>query len=342
MAKRKLTIDSSKGGNGDIWMRLVSFYAIAGILTDLEIHLLIPKFLRNLAQYAFGDRIVIADEATIGHIELSYSNLGMKDLIRGISKGNKYISPYQRSVINDKKKKQLKDSVNLLLFTIADVLGVVQVPQWRWIKTYQGYLDIIGIKKLRSVDYDQYINKMQADYELLYNKLNGPDLPISPELEFPADLHESTVIFPTGTSRQFIPVWWAKQNLPDAYYAFFHKDAEGEKFKEAGLKVVPFYKEAGDIIALSKAAKWTVSTDSFPSHLLQYASETCSITITEVLRSRIISPVFKGKVIDAQVKCHPCLHLDRKNHPLCAAGFSECQNWVSSIYTNDLIQSIAV
>lgn len=338
--RKKLFVDSTKGGNGDIWMRLVSFYAIAGVLTDLEIHLLIPGFLRELAKHTFEDRLIIADDNETDKFKLSYSNLGMRHLLKGISQGKQYISPYQRSVINDRKQKQLKDTINTWLFTIADVLGVVQVPAWKWIKVYQGYLDIIGIKKLRKVNYEQFITQMQADYDLVYNKLNSSLLPISPELKMPPDLKQSTVIFPTGTSRQFIPVWWAQQNLPNAYYAFFFKDPEADKFKTAGLKTVFFYKEPGDIVALSNSAGWTVSTDSFPSHLLQYASNKCSITITEVLRSRIISPVFKGKVIDAEVTCHPCLHLDRKNHPLCAAGYSECQNWKSHVYTTNLVNSI--
>jgi hypothetical protein len=259
--------------------------------------------------------------------------------VKGISKGKRYISPYQRSVINDKKNKQFKDSINILLFTIADFFGVVQVPSLKWITVYQGYLDVIGIKKLRKISYEQYIAQLQSDYELIYTKLNS-NIPVSSELQFPGDLKEKIVIFPTGTSRQFIPVWWAKENLPDAYYAFFYKDKEADMFKAAGLKIVYFYKEPGDIIALSHCAKWTISTDSFPSHLLQSASNKCSITITEVLRSRIISPVFKGQVIDAQVNCHPCLHLDRKNHPYCAAGYTECLNWKNKVYTENIINSI--
>ncbi len=338
--KKQLIIDSSKGGNGDIWMRLISFYSMAGLLSNYEIRLLIPAFFKNLAQYTFGDRIFFIDETEADTVQLNYTNLGIIDLFKDVVRGKRYISPYQRSVIHDKKKKELKDVINIALFTVADVFGFVQIPAWKWINAYQGYLDVIGIKKLRKVTYADYISQLQLDYEVINKKL-ALQIPISPELQFPADLNENIIVFPTGTSRQFVPVWWAERYMPDAYYAFFYKDDEANIFKAAGLKVLSFYKEPGDIIALSKMSKWTVSTDSFPSHLLQYASSTCSITITEVLKSRIISPVFKGKVINAQVECHPCLHLARKIHPFCAAGYSECQNWRSSMYTNDLLSSIS-
>ena len=104
--------------------------------------------------------------------------------------------------------------------------------------------------------------------------------------------------------------------------------------------VVLYYEEPGDIICLSKISKWTISTDSFSSHLLQYSTKNCSITITEVLKSRIVSPVFQGKIIDSLASCHPCLHLDRKNHPKCSSGYTECINWKDKRYTSNLLQSI--
>lgn len=338
--RRKLIIDSTKGGNGDIWMRLISFYIVAGILTDYELCLIIPSFFQKLADATFGDRLFILNKKDEIKPDLIYNNLGIIDLLQDIAKGKRFISPYQRAVINDRKVKKPKDYVNICLFSILDFFGKVQVPAWKWIKSYQGYLDIIAIKQLRCISYEQYLSQMESDGELIFNKLNGI-IPVSPQLQIPDDLNDNILIYPTGTSRQFIPVWWAKSNLPLAYYAFFYKDKDAEEFKIAGLKTVFFYEEPGDIITLARQAKWTISTDSFPSHLLQFSIKKCSITITEVLISRIIAPFFKGKVIDAEVNCHPCIHLDRNNHPLCAAGYIECQNWKSTKYTQNIINSIA-
>ena len=197
--KKKLTIDSLKGGNGDIWMRLVSFYSIAGLLPHLEISILIPGFLRSLAKYTFGDRLTILENSN-EKIRLQYSSAGMRHLIKGFAEGYRYILPYQRAVIKDKKKQQAKDNINILLFNIAQKLGFVQIPDWKWINSYQGYLDIIGLNVLKQVSYDFFVEQLCADFHLLHAKLNG-NIPRSAELEIPGDLNQNILVFPTGTSR---------------------------------------------------------------------------------------------------------------------------------------------
>src|SRR5690242_17383855 len=103
MKKQKLFINSKDGGNGDIWMRLVSFYVAAALLPSVEIQIMIPGFLKKLANHAFGDRLLIADNNKIGKPELRYTSFGLRDLVKGIMSGNKYIAPYHRAVIYDKK-----------------------------------------------------------------------------------------------------------------------------------------------------------------------------------------------------------------------------------------------
>jgi hypothetical protein len=332
----KIRIDSTAGGNGDVWMRLVGFYTIQALKNDIKFEIVVPDFLSKLAEHTFGDRLTIAHDDLKS--DYYFTNLGMKDLLKGILYGKKYISPHHRAVIYDKKERRIKDYANILVFNIADWLGLVQVPKWKWIKKYQGYLDVIGLKRIRSISYDVFKNQLLMDYPVTMSKLKE-NIPVSPELVIPEDMKESVVVFPTGTSRQFIPLWWAKKHLPDAYFAFFIKDSDADRFKDNGLKIIYFYKEPGDIIALSHSAKWAISTDSFPSHLLQSATTQCAITITEVLKSRVISPVFDGKVVDSQVNCHPCLHLERKGHPFCAAGYKECLNWRNQLYTENIIKS---
>src|SRR5450432_3237693 len=332
----KIRIDSTAGGNGDVWMRLVSFYAVQGLKDDLKFEIVVPGFLRKLAEHTFGDRLTIVNDDLKS--DYYFTNLGMKDLLKGIIYGKKYISPHHRAVIYDKKERRIKDYANILVFNIADWLGLVQVPKWKWIKKYQGYLDVIGLKRIRNISYEVFKNQLLMDYPVTMSKLKE-NIPVSPELLIPEDMKENVVVFATGTSRQFIPLWWAKKHLPDAYFAFFIKDGDAERFKKNGLKIIHFYEEPGDIIALSYSAKWTISTDSFPSHLLQSATNKCTITITEVLKSRVISPVFEGKVVDSEVPCHPCLHLERKGHPVCAAGYKECLNWRNQLYSENIIKS---
>lgn len=332
-----ISIDSTVGGNGDIWMRLVSLYAISALKPEIVFHIKIPNFIMKLAEFTFGDRLFIVNDSAFV-CEYSFTGLGIKDLIKEIVKGKKFISPYARSVIHDKKKKEFKDSINRILYHFMDRFGYIQVPDKKWIEVYQGYLDVIGLKKIRSVSYDSYLTQLVNDYSILLAKLESDEVPTSPELLLPYDIKDNIIVFPTGTSRQFIPVWWAKKHLPNAYYAFFYRDEDVDAFITNGLKIVYFFKEPGDIIALSKAAKKTLTTDSFPSHLLQYATDNCIVTITEVLKSRIISPVFKGQVVDSEVACHPCLHIIKSQN--CAAGYTECLNWANATYSRNIVNKL--
>src|SRR4051794_18417869 len=113
MKKEKLFINSLDGGNGDIWMRLVSFYAVTALLPSIEIRITIPEFLKKLANHTFSDRLVIADITKNQKSELSYTSLGLRGLFEGIIRGKKYIAPYHRAVIHDKKKIEFKDFVNI-------------------------------------------------------------------------------------------------------------------------------------------------------------------------------------------------------------------------------------
>jgi hypothetical protein len=336
--KLPVYINSKSGGNGDIWMRLVSFYAFAALLPKYEFHILLPRFFVPIARHVFGDRLQLTHEPDKNGKYLDYTVRGMRDLILPILKGKKYISPYQFAIVKDQKKKRFKDYINSVLFNAADMLGVVQVPPAKYINLYQGYLDTIGLRKLREVSYESYVAQLQKD-RLIFISRFEQDFPVSEELVIPADLHQQLLFFPNGTSRQFVPVWWAVQHMPDAYYGFFIRDKEAANFINAGLKVVYFYGEPGDIVFLAKKAKWTFSTDSFPSHLLQYATDNCTIVLTEVLKSRIVSPAFRGSVVNATAPCHPCLHRARAIHPLCDAGHTECINWKDSRYSKNIMES---
>jgi hypothetical protein len=336
---KTLKIDISEGGNGDMWMRLVSFYAVAKLLPHLKFQLYLPAFMRQLARYCFDDRLTIADNR--GECDILFTSLGLKHMLKGIGKGNRYIAPYHRSVILDKGKRTMKDWLNIALHNLGQAAGRIYLPPWEIVKDYQGYMDIIGLEDLQGIDYPTYVHQLEVDYPGHVTKLLSPVMPTSTELTFPEDLDQSIVIFPNGTGRQFIPVWWAIQYLPDAYYAFFIKDVYANDFLKAGLKVVYYYKEPGDIIALSHKASWTISTDSFSSHLLQYSTKRCTITMTELLASRIITPVFQGEVVNAVAPCYPCLHLERNAHPTCMAGYKDCLNWKSELYSQNILLSIS-
>lgn len=333
---RHLYVDSTVGGNGDLWMRLVGFYSMAALKPDIRIHLLIPKFIRTLTDPVFGDRLVFEDAKT-PDMKLTYTGLGLRSLIPGILKGERYIAPFQRAIVAERKKKSLTDPLNMLLFEIADKLGFVHLPSKQTGLSFHGYMETAGIKAFRDISFDAFSVQVNKDWPLIYERLNG-EIPLSPELKVPDDMNENIVFFANGRSRQFAPLWWAKENFPDAYYAFFHLEPDYELFKQNGMKVIPYYKEAGDIIAIAKHAKWVVCTDSFPSHVIQSANPRATILITEVIPARVISPAFKGKVVDNEAPCHPCLHSFR-DLP-CDAGYFECLNWKIEKYTSNIKKSV--
>jgi hypothetical protein len=332
-----LTIDSTKGGNGDLWMRLVSFYAAAELLPELNLRICLPKYLGRLAEYGFGDRLNITTDQSI-KADLTYTNLGIRHLAKPILNGKRFVSPYQRVVINDKKKEPVKDLINTTIFNLANQLGFVQIPDSKWMFSYQGYLDVIGIKALKKMSYEDYSAQLLRDYPQLLARFRGA-VPGSEKLVIPENLNTSTLFFPNGTGRQFVPLWWAVVNMPDAYYAFFQNDKYGDAFEKSGLNVIRFH-EPGDIIRLGRVARWSISTDSFPSHLLQSSVSRCTIVMTENVKSRIISPSFRGPVVEAEASCYPCLHMARDIHPLCAAGHKECINWQKSSYTANILNSV--
>lgn len=336
---KSLRVDVSNGGNGDMWMRLVSCYAMAELLPSLDIGLFVPGFMRGLARHCFGSRLTLVEDPSECNIQ--FTSLGLRDMMDGFRAGKSFVAPYHRSVILDRGERTWKDRLNIALHNLGKTAGRIHLPPWECVNDYQGYMDIAGISAFANVSYPAYLTQLRKDYPVHRERLAEGVVPTSPELELPADLADNIVVFPNGTSRQFIPVWWATEHLPEAYYAFFHRDDYAEEFLAAGLKVVYYYKEPGDIVALSHAARWTVSTDSFSSHLLQFGTERTTITITEVLATRIIAPIFKGKIINAVASCHPCLKMERNAHKTCMTGHVDCLNWQNDRYTSNIMNSIA-
>ncbi len=335
--KQKIWVDASIGGYGEIWMRIIGFYTVAGLRPEFEIGLLIPEFLNELCVITFGDRLKFLSREDKKDIKYEFTNFGLRHLLPGIIKGKRYISPIQRTAIRDKKNKNyVKNTLNDWASIAMDFIGLVHIPKIKWSSTYHGFLEMVSIKQFRFMDYESFVEQTKRDYTRIHEKLNG-NIPLSPELVIPSDLNDNVLVFPTGTSRQFMPVEWAKKYLPDAYYAFFHKSGSLPIFKEHGLKTVSYYKEAGDMIALSKHAKWTVVTDSFHSHVIQSANEKCTVLITELIKERVVNPSFRGKVVDAEVPCHPCIHMT--GSPVCAAGYTKCLNWDHAVYTSNVISS---
>lgn len=333
-SQTRISINSENGGKGDIWMRLASFYVMCG-LSNVTVKLKIPTDLIPIAKEVFGDRLIIAEENF--SCDYTFTSLGLKHLIKPLLKGKKFLLPYALPVFYRKKQKKLKDYFNFCLLQMSHFFQLTLITHKDSNRFYQGFIEASLLKPFKKILYKDFVCQLEKDYTIIAEKLRN--ICKSHLLTLPNDLNNNFVIFPTGTGRQFFPAWWAKQYLSNAYYAFYTNDTEKLKFKEKGLKTIEYFAPS-DIVVLSRMAKWAISSDSFPSHILQYFLAESTITLTEATVDQIISPVFKGKIVPSMAACHPCLHLDRGNHPLCEAGYKECLNWKNPRYTNAIINSL--
>lgn len=318
----QLALDLRVGGHGDNWMRLCGLYTAAALRPDLTIVCTVPASLQELAQKVFSDRLEVRATATDG--ALIFTNLGLRHLLARALKGTRFVVPYHRTVVVDWGVWALKDWINVNAFSFFNLVGWTQLPPWPALKRYQGYCEVVSIAKLRDISWNEFLGAAEADFELIFTKLNA----VSNEL-VSADFSvvvDAVAVFPSGTAHQYMPVEWAAKHLPQAVFCFHESDRDRRIFEERGLKVITFNR-AADIVAISQRAKLSVATDSFPSHLLQFASERSLIILAEFPKERIVSPFFRGSIIDSAAPCSPCPHLERGTFPLCKAGQPACLTW---------------
>lgn len=335
-ADPRLRIDSQNGGKGDVWMRLASLFAMSE-MKNTQTEIIVDESMLTIAQKVFGDRLmVIKETGTPGRF--IFTSRGLKDLVKPMAKGKRFLLPYALGIFYRKKNKGIKDYLNFILLHAAQAAGFIRLSRVDSRRVYQGFAEISMLKPFKKIDYNDFTIQLGKDWDILSQRLHQLDK--SSRLTIPGDLPEKILVFPTGTGRQFIPAWWAQQYLPGAYYAFFAADKEKQQFQEKGLTVIEYY-APGDIIVLAREASQVLATDSFPSHLIQYLSAKVTVALTESPAPQVISPAFKGKYIPSMAPCHPCLHLDRGNHPYCEAGYKECLNWRNPQYSDAILVGVA-
>jgi hypothetical protein len=336
MVKGTITLDLRIGGLGDNWMRLVGFYVAAALRPEYRLRLVLPAKLVRVGRHAFSDRLDIVEGDQPETI--TYAVRGLRDLLKPALFGARFASPYGRVVINDWNRWTVKDRLNSFALTLVDKVGLIHSPPWASLDHYQGYSEVVTIPAFRSLPVGEFERQLALDYAGIRERLLTA--PRSAEFALPDDLTDRAVIFPAGTGYQFVPLEWAKRQMPEAVYAFFHRDPDLVRWREAGLQTIPFYTEPGDMIALASAARVSASTDSFPSHFLQYCAPRFVVMLTELPRHRVVSPAFSGPVVPSLAPCYPCPHLERVGFPKCKAGREACHNWDSSVYANYIHEAL--
>ena len=161
-----ITVDLSDGSNGDNWMRLVGFYVAATIHPDIELKLIVPRQFAKLAPRVFGDRLQFVQDS--GGPVLRYSGRrGLRHLLPGALKGQRYLVPYHRIVVKDWNRWTAKDRINVFLHTAADRLNILQLPPWSSLHEYQGLLEVQCLARLRNTSADAFHAQLEVGYPAL-------------------------------------------------------------------------------------------------------------------------------------------------------------------------------
>jgi hypothetical protein len=200
---------------------------------------------------------------------------------------------------------------------------------------YQGYSEIVLIPSLRNISPEEFNRQVAADAPHISHRIAG----LARESAAPGSsmVAGRVVVFPTGSGRQFIPLEWARENLPNAVFALHERDPDLQLWHGADLAVI-VYSTPEQIAALGLMARVALTTDSFPSHVLQYSGAEVVVLITGTARFRVVAPGFRGQVVDAVAPCHPCPHLERRGFPKCKEGHEVCLNWELRTYTSKIME----
>ena len=314
-------------------MRLVAFYAVAALKPELRIRATLPKALHSIALSGFGDRLEVATEADASAI--TYSVRGLRDLLPSALRGRRFAAPYGRVVIKDWNRWRFRDRLNSLSYALVDLCRLVYSPPWESLQWYQGYSEIVLIPSLRNISPEEFNRQVAADAPHISHRIAG----LARESAAPGSsmVAGRVVVFPTGSGRQFIPLEWARENLPNAVFALHERDPDLQLWHGADLGVI-VYSTPEQIAALGLMARVALTTDSFPSHVLQYSGAEVVVLITGTARFRVVAPGFRGQVVDAVAPCHPCPHLERRGFPKCKEGHEVCLNWESRTYTSKIME----
>ena len=325
-------VDSRSGGLGDVLMRLGGLATATSLLPSVHIHVVVKPSLHRLAKIGFGSFLVVEEEATARHI--SFTSRGLRHLLPAVVRGHRFLAPYHATKLKFRRRRRfVVDTLNNAAFRLLDRFGLVFVPPVDALRYYQGYFEALMIPEFRRLEWDVFAERLRSVARSVQASLRAAVQPDS-------DGAKGVAVFPSGTAHQHMPVWWAKQHLPEATYWFFEQDPTRRDYEGAGLQTRCFGANALEVLEAMASSRWTVSTDSFPSHAAQWFTDRATLCMAELPPIHIVRPGFDGVVVESAAPCCPCLHLEKIGHPLCEAGHTDCLTWSSADYSLAIVRSI--
>ena len=296
-------------------MRLVGLYARAGIAPKASVTCLVQRELCSLALLCFGDRLTIRESGS-GLPDWTVAQVGLKGALRALMSGHKLALPYHRAVHHAQSSTTIKTMVSTVGLDFLEALGTVCQPPWDSLLDYQGVSDIFMIPELKTVCPLLLKAQIEVDLNLIRGRMS----------KVVKRMPSCTIaVFPSGTDMQQMPPEWAKEKLPGATYYFHVGDSLYELFASHGLACSQF-DTPEQIAGIALSAHHCVTTDSFPSHILQSITDQCTILLTHQRASVVVHPAFRGSIRHSSAPCSPCIG-PRKNTLVCNQGYTQCVAW---------------
>ncbi len=332
MTKKTLELDLSRNRLGDCWMVLSALATAAALRPEYVIRCSVPAELKSLAKCAFAERLEMAE--AVGPGAPIWSHVGLRGMLPGVLTGRRYVAPYPHIVSHVRKLGGWKNNLNHSLLEAFNRAGRIFVPPQSSLEHYIGYIQLVCLPRFRAIAWEDFLRQAGADHQLFRDRLLTAGAAIPPV----AAARGRVLVFSSGVSQQSMPPEWAKANLPEALFCFHRENSQAAAFRAAGLETLNF-ETPEEIIRLALDARWIVATDSFPSHVLQLVSDRVTLCLTQELGKRVVSPCFRGTVIESTAVCAPCAG-PNPDPLLCRLGYRYCLSWGEKQYAGRILASI--
>jgi hypothetical protein len=326
-----MVIDSRIGGMGDIWMRLLALYTLAG-LKKQEYAIIVKPSLVHIACLLFKDRMSIVSE---GEPDVIYTHYGLRDIALDMMKGRRYVHPFHWILKETRKEDSAKDVVNDLAVRLASGIGGLLLPRKDYLWEYQGFMEMTALEPFFDLSVEEFEAAANQDWLIISQRLRDAYL-------FKGSPSGKILVFPSGTAHQIMPSTFARIYLPNAVFAFHEKDNYAKDFKSANLQVVTFASPE-DMLQLGANASAVICTDSFPSHLWQTWGSRVLLVLSQQTAKQIVHPGFpKEQVIDSVAPCVRCRSRVRTDADhRCDAGNFFCITWEDRRYIQSFQSALA-
>ena len=319
-----MIIDSRIGGLGDVWMRLLALYTLSR-MTDRRHAILINPALLPLARTLFGERIEIGHE---GKGDVIYTHLGLRHLLGGMARGNRYILPFYWLMRRHRKTTTTKHRLNDAAILGVAKIGLIRLTDPAKVADYAGYMELSILPPFAGILFTDFSREASQDLPELQLRLKNLMSVFTPR-------DAGLVVYPSGTAHQVMPPAWARQHLPGARFVFHHDDPYAKDYEALGLRVEKFGTPE-EMLQTGLGARRILCTDSFPSHLWQVYATNVHLLMTQQIRSHVVHPGFPAnQVLVSRATCCPCLNRTRgpDNTP-CDIGHATCLTWQNSDYAS--------